>query len=198
MGLEVECKVYTPDLAAIQTRLQNAGAVIVGARVLESNIRYENAEKDLVDRGIVLRLRRDREVRLTYKAPAQQMVGASARQEFETTVGDFETMHAILQFLDFRPYMVYEKYRTTYEISDIAHAEIMLDEMPYGVFIEVEGTSEAIDTVLAKLELAGEPRILNSYAYIFDRVRVHYRLKFRDLTFANFAGLQIDLHGLLD
>ncbi len=50
-------------------------------------------------------------------------------------------------------------------------AEIVLDEMPYGNFVEIEGEAERIKQLVAKLELGAHddtraviPHCLNEYA----------------------------------
>ncbi len=191
MSFETECKVYIADLDDIHRRLTEAGAVMQKPRIFEQNTRYENQTHTFTINDIVLRLRRDQQVRLTYKAPADNATpGVSTRLELETTVGDYDIADRILRQLGFEPYMIYEKYRTTYEL--IEEAEIVLDEMPFGVFIEVEGTPEAIDHTLECLGLADAPRIVQSYAELFDLVRDHLNLSFPDLTFDNFAQVGVD------
>ncbi len=187
--VEVEAKLLVDDLAAVEARLVALGAARRHDRVYERNIRYEDAAGTLTPDGIVLRLRQDSRARLTYKGPAaQDTPGLQSRYEAEVTVDDFETMDLILRQLGFRPFMVYEKYRTTYALVD---TEIVLDEMPYGQFVEVEGRSEAIEAALDSLGLAGGRRLEQSYGQLFDFVRVHLGLTFTDLTFENFEGVSV-------
>jgi len=192
MSVETEVKIYAPDLAEIAARLEAAGAEIVEPRVYEHNVRYEDDAETLTPSGIVLRLRQDARVRLTYKAPPMHDSGGSnavtSRFEAEVTIDDFETMDIILQRLGFHPYVVYEKYRTTYQLGE---AEIVLDEMPYGSFIEVEGTADVIESTLAILGLSDRPRILDSYMGLFEAVKDALGLTFHDLTFANFEGVDV-------
>lgn len=191
MAVEVESKLYVGHLTNPSDYLIAHGAVVVKPRTYEHNVRYESPNNEFAPNKIVLRLRQDEQARLTYKSPlATQRTGVLERLELETTVGDHDTMNAILEALGFRPYMIYEKYRTTYHFPDLPATEVVLDEMPYGVFIEVEG--EAIDMVLTRLALDTLPRISQSYADLFDQLREHYQLSFTDLTFANFVGLTID------
>ncbi|KAB2858708.1 MAG: class IV adenylate cyclase [Anaerolineae bacterium] len=193
MGLEIECKLYIPSLETIQTHLLQAGAVLTNPRTYEHNIRYEGPNGDFTSNGIVLRLRRDQDIRLTYKAPASQVAGGMVtRLELETTIGDFEIMDAILQHLGYRHNMVYEKYRTTYHLPDVPDVELVMDEMPYGNFLEVEGTPEGIEAALAKLKLTNASRIEVGYVDLFELLRRHYQFTFRDLTFQNFIGINID------
>lgn len=189
---EIEVKVHVDNLHAVAQRLTELGAACTVERVFERNLRYENAEHTLTEQGIVLRLRQDNGVRLTYKDAqntAAAARGIQQRFEAEVTVGDAEAMDTILRRLGFHPYMVYEKYRTTYALDG---AEIVLDEMPYGDFVEIEAGDEAtITTLLSHLQLDDRPRIGLSYARLFDRVRAALDLHFSDLTFANFAEVEV-------
>lgn len=189
MALETEVKIFVPDLSHIQKRLPELGATEAKPRVFEMNIRYDDEQQSLTTRGIVLRLRQDQRVRVTYKQAAnQQTEGVLTRMELETEVADFDTMHAIFQHLGFSISLLYEKYRTTY---DYAGAEIVLDEMPYGNFIEVEGEPDAIETVLRDLKMHQANRIFESYVVLFGKVKHALNLDFRDLSFANFEGIAV-------
>mgnify|MGYP005838735147 CR=1 FL=1 len=192
--LEVEAKLWVQDLAALEARLAEAGATRRQGRVFERNIRYEDAAGALTPNGIVLRLRRDEQARLTYKGPASQgSPGLQTRFEAEVTVSDFETMDLILRKLGFWPFMRYEKYRTTYALDGV---EVMLDEMPYGHFVEIEGSPDRIEAVIEQLGLATAPRFQESYAVLFDHVRTNLGLGFTDLTFENFQGIAVPLEAL--
>ncbi|MBN1679449.1 MAG: class IV adenylate cyclase [Anaerolineae bacterium] len=193
--VETEVKLVVPDLKIIQTRLDTAGAILTTTRVYERNLRYENKELSLTPNDIVLRLRQDNQARLTYKAPFHTLAnteppppGVTTRFEAEVTVSDFDTMHVILQRLGYHPHMMYEKYRTTYTLG---RAEVVLDEMPFGSFIEVEGSPAAIDATLTALGLQSEPRILVGYMVLFERVKHTLGLTFNDLSFANFEGIDV-------
>jgi adenylate cyclase, class 2 len=190
--VETEVKIAVDSLEDIAGQLEAAGATLVRARVYENNVRYENADETLTPNGIVLRLRQDDTARLTYKAPpsadSDLPDDVLTRFEAEVTVDDFDVMDLILQRLGFHPSVVYEKYRTTYQLGE---AEIVLDEMPFGSFIEVEGTEPAIKATLATLGLSGAPRILASYMELFDRVKAAHDLDFHDLTFANFEDIDV-------
>ena len=189
---EIEVKLYVPSLAPIQARLEAAGATLAAPRVYENNLRYDNAERTLASRGFVLRLRQDTRSRITYKEPLDptaQERGVHSRYEAEITVDDFDTTDTILTKLGFHVVMTYEKYRTTYTLNG---AEIVLDEMPYGNFVEIEaGNEEAIEQMVSHLKLTDAPRIAYSYSLIFAHVQRNLGLTFRDLTFANFEGITV-------
>jgi hypothetical protein len=69
----------------------------------------------------------------------------------------------------------------------------MLDELPYGNFVEIEGDGiKAINSIANKLNLELNASITASYSALFERVRRALRLNFTELTFANFSGFQVN------
>lgn len=188
-NVETEVKLYVPDLAAVARRLEAVGATISAPRVYERNVRYDDAARTFATGGTVLRLRQDTRARLTYKDGDRQIgKHGSSRFETEVEVSDYNDMATILSKLGYIPVMVYEKYRTTYELDG---TEVTLDEMPYGNFVEVEGEDEAIGRVVAALELGGAQRMRGSYTTLFKSVKQRLGLNFNDLTFANFEGISV-------
>ncbi len=191
---ETEVKLYVHDLNAVARQLEAVGAVLTAPRVLETNVRYDNAAGGFNESGTVLRLRQDSRARLTYK-DGERVAGefGSTRFEAEVEVSDFETMEIILSCLGYYPAWRYEKFRTTYELDD---CEIVLDELPFGDFIEIEGEDAAIGQMIAKLELGYAPRFTSSYSTLFKTVRSRLDLPFDDLTFINFEGLEVPFSAL--
>ena len=186
--METEIKLHVPDLEAVAERIRAAGGQLLQARTFERNVRYDTPEHTLSARRIVLRLRQDERVRLTYKDAATLQDGALSRVELEVTLDDFATMDAILQKLGFFPSVRYEKYRTTYRLGAV---EIMLDEMPFGHFVEIEGSLDAIQTAQRTLALVEHPRLPFSYLGLFEHVKAALGLDVHDLTFANFADVDV-------
>lgn len=187
---ETEVKLYVPDLAVVARRLDEVGAKLTKPRVYEINVRYDDARGKLRRGRKVLRLRRDSRVRLTYKDESGVEIsgGARSRYEAEVEVSDFDAMEVILGKLGYHRYMTYEKYRTTYELDG---AEVTLDEMPYGSFVEIEGEEDAIHAALEKLQLTDAPRLEAGYTTLFENVKHYLGLDFQDLTFANFEGVDV-------
>jgi len=67
---------------------------------------------------------------------------------------------------------------------------IMLDELPYGNFVEIEGPEAvSIHATADSLGLEWEAAIGKSYLKLFEQLRDKLGFTFRDLTFENFAGL---------
>ena len=65
--LETEVKFYLPDIDLIRTRIVDLGAVFK-RRTFETNIRFEDAEKSLIQKKSLLRLRKDKKITLTFKS----------------------------------------------------------------------------------------------------------------------------------
>jgi adenylate cyclase class 2 len=126
---------------------------------------------------------------VTYKGMGSIEGGARLRQELEFTVSDFDTARALFEALGYEVYMMYEKYRTTYKLGNL---EVVLDEMPYGDFAEIEGPdAESIQAATQLLNVEWEARILDSYTVLFESVRAQLGFGFRDLSFENFKGLTV-------
>jgi adenylate cyclase class 2 len=189
---ELEVKFHLQNLPTLEQRLIELGATLSHARVHEINLRFDRAEGELAQGYRVLRLRQDDAARLTYKGPSSYEQGARLRQEIEFEVSDFEAARALLEALGYEVAMMYEKYRTTYELGG---AHVTLDEMPYGNFVEIEGPDpETIRRVNEHLGLDWSLRVPDSYTTIFDQLRQAMGLEFRDLSFKNFGGLEVSLN----
>ena len=65
--LETEVKFYLPNIDPIRTRMIELGAVFKH-RTFETNIRFEDAEKSLIQKKCLLRLRKDKKITLTFKS----------------------------------------------------------------------------------------------------------------------------------
>ena len=186
---ELEVKFLVVDLSPFEEKLKQFGATLVQPRTHEINLRFDTPDQSLTRSYQVLRLRQDQEARLTYKGPGELLEGIRLRREIEFSVSDFKSAQSFLEALGYQVSFMYEKYRAVYNLDDVL---VMLDEMPIGYFLELEGPNpEVIISANQKLGLKWETRILDSYTALFDRVRESCGLKFRDLNFANFNGLQI-------
>jgi adenylate cyclase class 2 len=188
-GQELEVKFYLTDLEAFRKRVEAQGGRLVQPRLHEVNLRFDTPDGELSRTFQVLRLRQDTAARLTYKGPGETTGGVRARREIEFTVGDFEAARSFLEALGYHVRLMYEKYRTTYELEGVL---VTQDEMPYGNFTELEGPDpESIQSLARKLGMYWEARILESYTFLFERLRESLGFSFRDLSFENFSGKEV-------
>ena len=131
-------------------RLPEIGARPRGEE-FEENTLYSGAALDLG--RSVLRLRRaGKNAILTYKERFPSSSSIKHQREDETRVDDPEAMEAILDALGFTPALVYEKRRQTWRLGK---AEIVVDELPFGLFMEIEGTEQEIHETERKLAIKG-------------------------------------------
>lgn len=188
---EIEIKVHVHDLKRLEQRLQELGATLLHPRQHEINLRFDTAEHGLARQAKVLRLRQDDQARLTYKGSGSSQEGVRIRQEIEFAVSDFDSARLLLEALGFQVYTAYEKYRTTYAYK---RCEIVLDELPYGYFYEVEGPDvDTVQAVSSDLGLRWGAGVALSYTELFEQLRQVHGWEFTDLTFENFRGAVYDL-----
>jgi adenylate cyclase class 2 len=99
----------------------------------------------------VLRLRRvGKRGILAYKERLPKRSTIKHHREDETRVDDPDAMALILVALGFTPSVVYEKRRETWTLGK---TEIVIDELPFGLFMEIEGTEQSIRAVESKLAI---------------------------------------------
>lgn len=193
-GKEIEVKFLVANHEAVRERVLAAGGLLHSPRALEVNLRFEDAANSLTPAGVVLRLRRDQSVWITFKRPLGMDGDVKVRAEHEVEVSDFEAARAILEGLGYHVGWRYEKYR---EVFHLGAAKVMLDELPFGRFVEVEAPDEAgVRETAILLGFAWEKRYLGSYANLFSAARRSLGFTFSDLTFANFAGMTVTPAGL--
>jgi len=186
---ELEIKLYITDLPSLHQQLIAQGAQQVKPRQHEYNLRFDTPTGELSSTAQVLRLRQDTVARLTYKGPSEMQSGVRSRREIEFTVSDFEAARNFFEALGYQVRVIYEKYRTTYQLAGV---EVTLDELPYGNFVEIEGPdTHAITAVADGLSLDRSASIAASYTMLFDHLRTVLGLTFRDLTFENFENVEV-------
>lgn len=104
----------------------------------------------LASKNAVLRLRRKNRKKavLTYKRRIPNKMGVKEHVEYESEVSDAEAIERILESIGFSLKLVYEKKRKTWKLRN---AEVTLDELPFGFFMEIEGKTSSIIEVEALL-----------------------------------------------
>jgi adenylate cyclase class 2 len=112
-------------------------------------------------KACALRLRKtEGKAILTYKERLPSESAIKRQIEHETEISDPEVMREILENLGYKPALVYEKRRKTWRLLE---TEIVLDELPFGLFMEIEGAAEAIPVVEKMLEIEDLPAVMETY-----------------------------------
>src|SRR5215210_4893753 len=158
MPIEIEKKYrLEPELVEpLRRRLREVGAEGEGGAEFEENVIYAGPGLDPGRR--VLRLRRKGGRALfTYKERDRSGSAVKRQREEETEVADADALAAILEALGYRPAVVYEKRRETWRLAAV---EVVIDELPFGLFAEIEGAAGAIleaERALGLTDLPAEP-----------------------------------------
>jgi|SRR5882762_3156035 len=132
----------------------------VRARLLEIGAKYEREEFEVntlytgeaIELGqAVLRLRRiDDRALLTYKERVGTRTDIKEQLEMETGVDNPDALEFILEALGYYPALVYEKRRETWRLGA---TEIVIDELPFGLFMEIEGEEQSIRDIETRLAI---------------------------------------------
>lgn len=180
---ELELKFIVHHPGAMRHALLHIGAESQG-EVHEMNFFFENPEGTLTSSGRRLRLRRTNGALLTYKErPEHPLPGVKDMVEFETDVSDLDQMQKILERLGYKEDMVYEKYRETFNLGDV---QIVLDRLPIGTFMEIEGNRSRILSVARRLGLDPDEAIAVGYVEMIRIVCQAEGIELRKVTFDNF------------
>ena len=90
----------------------------------------------------ILRIRKIGEkTTFTFKKRIPSNSDIKEQIEHETQVENADEMGEIIEHLGFEKRLIYEKHRRTWHFREV---EIVLDKLPFGLFMEVEGTFMAI------------------------------------------------------
>lgn len=166
MGTEIEKKyrLSREQRAELSGRLRELCGSGEGEDFEENTI-YSG--RDLDPRKSVLRLRRvGKRAIFTYKERFASSSAIKRQREDETLVEDPEALASILDALGYRPVIVYEKRRATWRFED---AEVAVDELPFGLFLEIEGEEQTIIKVERLLGLADAEAEMASYPELTER-----------------------------
>jgi adenylate cyclase class 2 len=158
MAIEIEKK-YRLDN-------QRRPKIIAKLKALGAEFLREDFEENYLHRGglldkngAVLRLRKIGETAiLTYKERISSDDDIKHKIEFETGVTDVDAIENIIEKLGYRLAVVYEKRRQTWHFDKV---EVVMDDLPFGLYMEIEGEIDDINEAEKLLEiedLEPEPR----------------------------------------
>ena len=182
MNIETEKKfrLSPKRVDEIVEKLHKLGAKF-NKEVFEVNYQHRGGEMD--ERGATLRLRKIGDFTvLTYKEKIRSDSGAKQKLEYETSVSDVDATEKIIERLGYRLTAVYEKRRKYWHFEDV---EVVLDELPFGLYMEIEGTVESIAVAEKKLGLSDEEHEPRGY----PRLTVKYGKDVEGVKEARFARI---------
>jgi len=137
MSIEIENKYrLSPEQAQyVEDELAAVAANFVGEDFEENTI-YGGGILD--EQLAILRIRRtEKKATMTYKRRIQNDSDTKHQIEHESEISDPDSVAAMFSELGFSRRIVYEKRRKTWKLRNI---EIVLDELPFGRYMEIEGS----------------------------------------------------------
>jgi len=164
-------------------------------RVHEMNLLFDTPDGGLAKHGQLLRIRTESpaggkkqakakavsRTLLTFKSPPEHLAIGDirpsgerrykVREEIETLLSDGAPVQRIFEGLGLRGWFRYEKYRTTY-LLPARHRWakgllVEVDETPIGVFVELEGSGQAIDRAAQELGFSRKDYVLKNYLVLY-------------------------------
>lgn len=181
MAIEIEKKyrLTAAQSEQISAALEEIGAEFCGED-FEENTLYRGGILD--EKNAVLRVRKiPGKTILTYKRRIQNEFAVKQQIEHETEIADAEEIENIIENLGFVRALVYEKRRRTWQFREV---EIVLDELPFGLFMEIEGSITAIAE--AEMFLAAEAFQVEHETY--PRLTAKHGKKNGEVTEARFES----------
>ncbi len=169
MAIEIEKKfiLSSDQRKQVLENLKELGAKYI-REDFEENMLYSGGI--LGEKGAVLRIRKiaDKTV-LTYKERIENAADVKQQIEYETVVEKAEEMEKIIESLGFEKALVYEKRRQTWRFRAV---EIVLDELPFGQYMEIEGSITAIAEAEVLLDIEDFAVENETYPHLTQRFGV--------------------------
>jgi adenylate cyclase class 2 len=176
----------TPEEA--RALIERAGYGISSPRTLEADQLFDLPSAALRQSDRILRLRNTispqgaRRAMVTYKGPATRE-SYKSREEIEFDVSDPDTFTLVLHRLGYQPAFRYEKYRTQFHAAG-EPGIVTIDETPIGVYLEIEGPQDWIDSTAARLGLSPTQFLTTSYAVLYRNYKEYHPELPVDMLFA--------------
>jgi adenylate cyclase class 2 len=167
--------------------IERYGYAVSVPRTLESDQLFDLPSTALQQSDQILRLRKTTSpegatrAMVTYKGPATRD-GYKSREEIEFDVSDPDTFTLVLHRLGYQPTFRYEKFRTQLRAAG-EPGLITIDETPIGIYLEIEGPQDWIDSTAARLGLPKAQFLTASYARLYREYCGQHPEAPADMTF---------------
>lgn len=165
--IEKELKFKITDPSLIIKNLLDNGAVILN-QSKEKTIRFDTPNLDLEKKGVFIRVREGSKKTITLKEKIGDNYDFKARKETEFQIEDIDNMKYILEKIGLTYIRIFEKYRINLSYKNTV---ISIDELPFGLFLEIEGEDNDLITVVNDLKLDINQKILGTYWDIFEEYK---------------------------
>jgi len=180
MNKEIELKFKVENSNLIRERLKKMGARFIG-NAFERTLKFDTPANNLQSAGKFLRIRTGFKNTITFKRKIKPKdKDFKEREEIELEISDPEKMKKILENLGFTKKWIMEKYREKWVLGN---AEIVIDRLPFGNFIEIEGAKKAIQKTTKLLGLNLKDGITATYWGLWEDYRKSKGIKDGNIIF---------------
>lgn len=178
---EIEIKFEVKNIRTFRSKLKKAKAKLAVPRHFEDNWIFDTEDDKHWKNNCMIRLRKANKTLLTFKGNlefdrAKDELYREA-DEHEIEVSDFDTAVKILELLGFKRKKIYQKYR---EIWKLNNTKICIDELPFGKYIEIEGSKANIEKTIKCLGFDSTARLTKTYQEIWKKFD---KFKGKDIIF---------------
>lgn len=173
-----EIKVDVRNLDIINT-LRSSKAVLIGG-IKEITTRYDTEDRHFECMGKYIRTMEGFKNTITLKEKVKDEFDFFERDQFDVEIDDIENMKIILKKIGLKPILKMEKYRLKWILNGV---RINLDELPFGMYLEIHGSSSEIGETIERLNLNLCEKIPLSYWDIYQKHRKNYNITEENIIF---------------
>lgn len=119
---------------------------------------------------------------LTVKVKKQKKTKYFQRDEFDLLISSVQKARSILHTLGYSKERIFEKKREIWEFKK-NNIEICLDKLPFGNYIEIEGSPKDIEKTIKNIRLKKYERITKAYLAVYDDWRKKNNVKSKNAIF---------------
>jgi adenylate cyclase, class 2 len=177
--IEKEIKLKVKNFPKLISYLEKHGAIFLN-KSKQKTVRFEKPNGELRKKGFFLRVRSGEKNIITLKEKIKSNKKVKVRKETEFEIKDVDKMTYILQKLGFNYLCIMEKFRINLKYKD---AILSIDEIPFGIYLEIEGTEKQIDTISQELGYKPEERILLTYWELLKEYNQEHKTNKKNIIF---------------
>jgi len=165
---EIEVKIRIENSEELISKLESLGWR-KKRELFQRTYRTWHPDKLFARAGIFPRTRTTKEdgeekhtftVKARFKDPER---GLFEREEHEVSIEDAAEVAKMLKLLGFSYQRILEKKRQVWEKNGQKITELLIDELPFGTYLEIEGNKESITEVLNELGLQNAEQLGMAY-----------------------------------
>lgn len=164
---DIQIKIKINNFQKTKKFLISKGAIFLGGWK-EQIIRFDTLDKRLENNNMYLRIKIGNENIVTLKETDND----NRKKFYESNnmmfqVDDIDSFCYIIDKIGFQKKYIMEKYRLCWSYKKI---EFYIDELPFGLYIEIKGKKEDINKIIKLLKAEQEDLIKDTYWEIYSKM----------------------------